>query len=118
MKPYEKFAAWQLCDRLTVEVYAVTRGWPSDERFGLISQARRAAVSAAANIAECTAKRGSSEFKRYLDIANGSLSELGYLLGLSQRLGFMPKEQWDMIEAHRDAAGKATWLLYRRMSKR
>ncbi|HEX6091262.1 MAG TPA: four helix bundle protein [Gemmatimonadales bacterium] len=118
MKPYEKFAAWQLCDRLTVEVYAITRGWPSDERFGLISQARRAAVSAATNIAEGTAKRGKSEFRRYLDIANGSLSELGYLLGLAHRLGFMPRESWEPVEVHREAAGRATWLLYQRMSKR
>ena len=117
MKPYEKFAAWQSCDRLTVEVYAVTRRWPSDERFGLISQARRAAASAAINIAEGAAKRGKAEFRRYLDIAIGSLSELGYILSLAHRLGFMPKEEWDAVEAYRETAGKATWSLYRQMAK-
>ena len=118
MKPYEKFAAWQSCDRLTVEVYSLTRHWPPDERFGLTAQARRSASSAAMNIAEGAAKRGRAEFRRYLDIANGSLSELGYVLSLAHRLGFMPKEQWDAVEAQRDAAGKATWLLYRQMGKR
>lgn len=52
MMPYERFEAWPLCHQLVLQVYRVTLSFPSEERYGLTSQARRAACSAAANIAE------------------------------------------------------------------
>src|SRR6266704_2236432 len=78
MMPYERFHAWRACDELVLAVYRITCACPRAELYGLTSQARRAAFSAAANIAEGSAKRGRAEFCRYLDIAIGSLSELSY----------------------------------------
>jgi len=80
MLPFERFKAWQLAHRLTLAVYGASESWPIRERYGLTSQARRAAVSVAANIAEGMAKRGVREFGRHLDMALGSLAELTYLL--------------------------------------
>ena len=80
MMPYERFDAWQVCHKLVLEVYRSTKDFPGSERYGLRSQARRAAFSAAANIAEGSAKHGVREFRRYLDISIGSLSELAYAL--------------------------------------
>ena len=74
MAPFERFTAWQHSHRLVVEVYRATGRWPVSERFGLAGQVRRAAVSIPTNIAEGSAKRGSREFRRYLDIALGSLA--------------------------------------------
>lgn len=113
MLPYERFPAWGLCHELTLAVYSATDSWPASERYGLISQIRRAAASAPCNIAEGTAKRGKAELRRYLDITLGSLSEVAYLLRLARDLGFMPREEWESLEAVRAQAGKATWLLYR-----
>ena len=76
--------AWERCHELCVAVYHATKSWPTDERFGLSSQARRAAHSAAANIAEGCAKKGSAEFRRYLNISLGSLSERSYTLLLAR----------------------------------
>ena len=74
MMPYERLEAWQCCHKLAVEVYLTTKQkFPPEERFGLTSQMRRAAYSASTNIAEGVCKRGQREFRRYLDIAIGSL---------------------------------------------
>ncbi|MDH4348180.1 MAG: four helix bundle protein, partial [Gemmatimonadota bacterium] len=87
MFPFERLEAWRGCHELTLAVYSVTNTWPRHEQYGLISQSRRAAASAATNIAEGSAKRGPAEFRRYLDIVLGSLSELAYLLMLARDLG-------------------------------
>ena len=73
--PYRRFVAWQRCHELALAIYRATEHFPSAERFGLAAQARRAAFSAAANIVEGSAKRGSAEFARYLDMSIGSLNE-------------------------------------------
>ena len=115
MMPFERLSAWQASHRLALEVYRATQGWPREEIYGLTSQARRAAVSVAANIAEGAAKRGRKEFGRFLDVALGSLSELTCLLRLSLDLGFMSVEEWQAVETVRCEAGRLLWGLYRRM---
>ena len=115
MMPFERFSAWRLCHGLVLRTYQVTWGWPSEERFGLISQARRAASSAASNIAEGSAKRGRGEFARYLDISLGSLSELGYWFLLARDLKFLNTTDWQELDKQRDEAGKAKWGLYQRV---
>ena len=110
MMPYERFRAWRACDELTVAVYRATATFPRHELYGLTSQARRAAFSAAANIAEGSAKRGPREFRRYLDIAIGSLSELAYTLRLSSKLEYLTTEEWRELDALRAGASRLTWL--------
>ena len=109
--PYEKFLAWQHCHRLILAIYQTTPRWP-DERYALAQQARRAAYSAGLNIAEGSAKRGSKEFRRYLDIANGSLSELSYILRIARDLKYVTGSEWENLEKLRATAGKLTWKLY------
>ena len=91
---YERLNAWMACHELVLSVYRVSSTWPSAERFGLTSQARRAAYSTAANIAEGSAKRGSGEFRRFMDITLGSISELTYILRLARDLGYLKPEVW------------------------
>ena len=116
--PYEKFEAWKLCHKLVLSVYRSTAGFPASERYGLASQARRAAFSAAANIAEGSAKRGTREFRRYLDISIGSLAELSYTLRVVRDLEYLTLKQYEKVERLREQAGKATWGLYSSMGKR
>jgi len=115
MAIYERIKAWERCHELCVAVYNATKSWPTDERFGLSSQARRAAHSAAANIAEGCAKKGSAEFRRYLNISLGSLSELSYTLLLARDLQILPEEEWGKLEELHRKDGGMTWLLYRSM---
>jgi len=102
--------------RLALLVYQVTDSWPGEERFGLTSQVRRAALSIPTNIAEGAAKRGHREFRRFLDVALGSLSELTYLLRFSRDRGLLTGEAWVELEGLRDEAGKLTWQLYRKLA--
>lgn len=116
MMPYEKFEAWQSAHRLALEVYRATGKWPKEERYGLTAQLRRAAVSAPTNIAEGAAKRGTREFRRFLDIALGSLAEVCYLLRFSRDCGLMAPDDWIELENLRNSTGKLTWRLYRSLS--
>jgi four helix bundle protein len=110
---HERLKAWVACHELVLSVYRVSSTWPVVERYGLTAQARRAAYSTAANIAEGSAKRGSREFRRYLDIVLGSISELTYILRLARDLGYLKRDVWGETEALRDHAGRLTWGLYR-----
>lgn len=112
MLPNEKFEAWKLAHNLALEVYRITDRWPSSERYYLTGQIRRAALSIPTNIAEGAAKRGPREFRRYLDIARGSLSELSYLLRFSRDRGILDVETFHAMDELRDRAGKVTWGLY------
>jgi len=88
-KPHKKLDVWKLSMELSRVVYRLTTGYPSEERFGLVSQMRRAAVSVPSNIAEGAARDSNNEFRHFLSIARSSLSELDTQLDLSQDLGFV-----------------------------
>jgi len=111
MRPYERFVAWRECHELALKVYRETSCFPKHELYGLTSQARRAAFSAAANIVEGCAKRGPVEFRRYLDIAIGSLAELGYIIRFAADLQFLPAEVAADLEQHQARARFLTWKL-------
>ena len=117
MMPYERFLAWKAAHSLALEVYRTTDSWPREERFGITIQLRRAALSAAANIAEGASKRGHREFRRFLDIALGSLAEVSYLLRFSRDYGVLSPESWVGLEALRSEAGRLTWSLYAAVSR-
>jgi four helix bundle protein len=112
MMPYEKFEAWKVTHELALEVYRITERWPTCERYQLTAQTRRAALSAPTNIAEGAAKRGVREFRRYLDISLGSLSELSYLLRFSKDRGLLEEETFRALNELRNQAGVLTWRLY------
>jgi len=75
-KVYRDLLVWQKAMDLVVQRYEITKGFPSEEKFGLVSQMRRAAVSIPSNIAEGHGRRSEKEFANHLWIANGSLMEL------------------------------------------
>mgnify|MGYP001407137449 CR=1 FL=1 len=85
---HRELRAWQQAMDLVERVYTLTGTFPQDERFGLTSQLRRAAVSVPTNIAEGFARHGSKELLQFLAIAGASLSELDTLLELATRLGY------------------------------
>ena len=113
---YERFEAWRAARLLVAEVYRATAAWPASERFGLTAQARRAAVSVAVNIAEGATRRGAREFRRFLDQARGSHSELRCLLQLAGDIGLRANEPNCEFEEHLDTAGRLLWGLYASMS--
>src|SRR5207248_3148301 len=107
MAPYEKLHAWRECHELALGVYGATKRFPSDERYGLTSQTRRAAFSAAVNIVEGSARRSTKEFRRFLDIALSSLTEVGLL----------PDEEWSALNDRQSRARFLTLQLYRSLGR-
>jgi four helix bundle protein len=87
-KGYEDLLVWQKGIELVKEIYKLTKPFPSDERFGLISQMRRAAVSIPSNIAEGQARHTTKEFIQFLSHAEGSLAELETQIIVSSELGY------------------------------
>ena len=87
---YRDLKVWQQAMTLTLCVYEATAHWPADERFGLISQVRRAAVSIASNIAEGSARKSTGEFIQFVGMARGSLAEAETQLILAEKLGYLP----------------------------
>jgi four helix bundle protein len=90
---YRQLIVWQKAMDLAEQCYQVTRDFPSEEKFGLISQLRRAAASVAANIAEGQGRHHIKEFLNHLSMARGSLMEVETFLLLGERVGYVTSEK-------------------------
>jgi len=95
-KSFKDLIVWQKAYRLVLEIYKITKDFPKSETYGLAQQMRRAAVSLPSNIAEGYGRRHKTEYKQFLSIAYGSLSELDTQYLLSIDLGYTKKS--DIIE--------------------
>ncbi|MGB5981566.1 MAG: four helix bundle protein [Nonlabens sp.] len=89
MHQFEKLKIWQKAMDLVVDVYQETKTFPNEEKFGLISQMRRCAVSIPSNIAEGSGRNSNQQFNYFLGVASGSTSELITQTFLSERLELM-----------------------------
>ena len=89
MKHYKDLLVWQKAVALVTQVYVVIRSFPREERYGLTSQIRRAAVSVPSNIAEGQAHPTAGEFRQFLGVVRGSLAELDTQLIIAEKLGYL-----------------------------
>lgn len=89
MRPHENLEVWKLGIDLVTDIYKITRNFPDEEKFGLVTQLRRGAISFPSNIAEGAARQTKKEFMNFLFIAQGSLSEIETQLVISQNLGYI-----------------------------
>jgi four helix bundle protein len=96
---YRDLIVWQRAIELTVCIYQLTRSFPKDEQYGLISQMRRASVSIASNIAEGRGRLNAGEFRQFLGLAQGSTYELQTQLVVASKLGLGSAESLDEAEA-------------------
>ena len=89
LKNYKELKVWQKAYQLCIKIYKITKGFPKEERYGLTSQIRRAAVSVPSNIAEGYGRKTTQEYMRALYIAYGSNCELETQILLSGDLGYI-----------------------------
>jgi len=94
MRDFRKLKVWEKAHHLTLQVYRITKNFPSDERFGLTVQLRRAAASVPTNIAEGCGRDSERELARFMSIAAGSASEVEYQLLLACDLNYIHEEQY------------------------
>ncbi|MEO5995699.1 MAG: four helix bundle protein [Chitinophagaceae bacterium] len=98
MRNFQQLAIWQKSHNLTLKIYTLTRSFPKDEIFGLISQMRRSSSSIPTNIAEGCGRNSNTELKRFLVIAAGSASELQYQFQLSKDLQYITQPLFQQLD--------------------
>lgn len=99
MHNFKNLTVWQKSIDLTIEIYSLTRNFPPEEKYGLTSQIRRAAVSVPSNIAEGAGRRSHKDFKHFLSISNGSIFELETQIVAAHRLNLIDETLMNEIIA-------------------
>ena len=118
LRSVEELDVWKVAMEMVTGVYAVTRDWPAEERFGLTNQVRRAAVSVPSNIAEGQGRANSREFLHFLAIANGSLQEVRTQLRIGANLNYLSKDDLRSMLDLSDSCGRLLSGLRRAIRKR
>ena len=113
IQSYRDLLVWQQAMDLAVLCYSLTRSFPREEIFGLISQIRRSSASVAANIAEGHGRENSGSFVQFLRVAQGSLKETETHLLLAERVGFLKTEQLKTVMKTCDEIGRMLRSLIR-----
>ena len=93
-----KLRVFHLADDLIIDIYRATTTFPTEERYGLQAQMRRASLSAACNIVEGCARKTTRDYLNFLNVATGSAAEARYLVDVSYRLEFLPKKTRDELD--------------------
>ena len=115
---YRNLVAWQKALDLADRVYDLTEHWPPREMYGLTNQARRAAASVPANIAEGQGRESLGDFAKFLAIAYGSLCELETHLFLAERRSFLNRSALDAVIAQSDEVARLVRGLQRSLQAR
>ena len=116
-RSFEDLVVWQKAHAFTLDIYKITKCYPKEELFGLISQFRRASVSIAANIAEGYGKRTSKDKLRFYNIAEGSINESKYYILLSKDLIYIDKQESDRLYENLETIKKLLFSYSRALSQ-
>ena len=117
MRPHEKLEVWERSIVFVVLVYKITETFPREEKFGLTSQIRRAAVSVPANIAEGAARQSPKEFCHFLSNAQDPASELATELLIARRLGYLKENAYVESNNKLDDIGRMIYGLSRSVKR-
>ena len=117
VKSYRELIVWERSLELACQVYRLTGRFPSEERFSLTVQMRRAAISIVSNIAEGHARHSRGDFRRGVSVALGSLAELETQLELSSRLGFATSADLGDLRGLTDQVGQMLGAMSSRLRK-
>ena len=109
---FENLEVWEKSKELAVSVYKLTSSFPPEEKFGLVSQLRRASISVSSNIAEGSTRWSRQDQARFYEISFGSLMEVLNQLILSNELGFITEEQTDNLRGELDSVSRMLNALY------
>ena len=108
---FEKLEVWKESIQLSIKIYKITRNFPDDEKFGLISQMRRSSISISSNIAEGAGRNSKKDFNNFLGISHGSSCELGTQLIIAQRINFIDQVTLESMLKEIDEIQKMNWSL-------
>ena len=115
MVDYRNYTVWQKSHLLVLDIYKVSKQLPSEEKFNLISQLNRAALSIPTNIAEGCGRETQKELLRFLYISSGSAFELEYLIFVTTELGFIDQNTSEKLSGEIDEIKKMLFSLIRKI---
>ena len=111
MRPHHNLDVWRKAVDFVIDIYRATENFPKEEKFGLTSQLRCAAVSIPANVAEGAGRKSEKEFLQFLSIAQGSAGEVETELVIAFRLEFIDKSKYNrLLESLDDISRMLTGL--------
>ncbi len=116
-RPHKRLVVWQVSVDLVVHVHETTRRFPAAERFGLVAQMNRAALSIPSNIAEGAARRSRKEYLQFLYVARASASELDTQLEIARRLDYLSSNDYERLQAELDRVAKMLNALISALSR-
>lgn len=117
-KGYHRLLIWQKARKFVISIYKLTDALPKSEIYCLTSQMRRAALSVVLNIVEGDRRKSRKEFTRFLDIADGSLTEVEACLEICFDLNYITRDEFDMIESQRKELSVMIWSFTRKIQER
>jgi len=118
VKSFLDLIVWQKSHSLTLDIYQITNKFPSVEKYGVISQLRRAAYSVPSNIVEGHTRNSTKEFVHFLSIAQGSLYELKYFLILSRDLNFIDLNEYNNLNIKADEISKMLYMMKEKLKSK
>ena len=110
-----KYTVFKKSHRLALDIYTVTKSFPAEEKFGLISQMRRSAYSIPMNLLEGGMRDSEAEFRHFVNIARGSCAELLYQIEFSRDLGYINTEKFIQLSTPCDEIGKMLTRLFQKL---
>lgn len=116
MRDFKKYDIWKLSHVFTLKIYELTKSFPKDETYGLISQIRRASSSIPTNISEGCGRSSDKEFNRFLTIALGSASEVEYLILLSKDLKYIDDTLFNSLNEEINIIKKKIYTLKQKLN--
>jgi four helix bundle protein len=117
IEKYQDLQIWQRAIKLVGWVYKITQQFPSEEKFGLVSQMRRSAVSVPSNIAEGFARWGNKEYRHFLYVSLGSCAELNTQLVISHNLGYIGENEQNELVDEIDQISKMITALVKKIDE-
>ncbi len=116
-RDYTELKIWETAHSLAIDLYRITREFPKDEQFGLVSQIRRAASSIGANIAEGCGQRTNASLRRFIFMSIGSAKELEYHLLLAKDLNYLSMTAYSVLSEKTKTLGKMLQSFAKNMPK-
>ena len=117
MHKFKELLVWKRAVKLSVKLYGLTKYFPDNEKFGLVSQINRCGVSIACNIAEGAGRNNKKEFKNFLGIATGSVYELETLLIIAKEINYIKNEDFEFLIPEVDEIQKMLYSLIKSLEQ-
>ena len=117
VREIRKYEVFKLSHQLTLKVYPLTKKFPVDERFGLVSQMRRSAYSIPMNLIEGGARDSQAQFRQFVDISKGSCAEIQYQLELVRDLKYISVQDFNALNDEYNIVGKMLTKLMNRLKE-